>query len=59
MRFADAKSLEKAMAECPCAMDWNDERAKNWWNECSDGSGKSKISDLPTRTYPKVTPNDI
>ena len=59
MRFADAKSLEKAMAECPCAMDWNDERAKKWWNENSDGSGKSTISDLPTRTYPRVTPTDV
>jgi hypothetical protein len=59
MRFADAKSLEKAMAECPCAADWNDERAKNWWEQRPGGARKSVLSDLPTRSYTRVAPTDI
>ena len=58
MRFPDAKSLERAMAECPCAGDWNDEQARNWWNECPDGSRKRTISNQPTQAYPRTAPTD-
>jgi eukaryotic-like serine/threonine-protein kinase len=30
-RFADAASLERALAECTCAADWDQERAAQWW----------------------------
>jgi serine/threonine-protein kinase len=30
-RFADAKSLDRSLAECACADDWDHERAARWW----------------------------
>ncbi len=30
-RFADARSLERALAECACAGDWDQESAARWW----------------------------
>jgi serine/threonine-protein kinase len=32
-RFPDAGSLERALCECACARDWNQERAARWWRE--------------------------
>jgi serine/threonine-protein kinase len=32
-RFPDAGSLERALCECGCARDWNQERAARWWRE--------------------------
>jgi hypothetical protein len=32
-RFADAKQVEKALAECACAQEWNEELATAWWQE--------------------------
>jgi hypothetical protein len=31
-RFADAASLERALGECACAGDWDQERAAAWWH---------------------------
>ncbi len=30
-RFADAESLERALAACACACDWKEEMAAEWW----------------------------
>jgi serine/threonine-protein kinase len=32
-RFQDAKSLERALGECSCAGDWNQDRARQWWRD--------------------------
>jgi serine/threonine-protein kinase len=32
-RFEDARSLERALAECACARDWDQERATDWWQD--------------------------
>jgi serine/threonine-protein kinase len=30
-RYQDAKSLDRALAECDCADDWSEEQARAWW----------------------------
>lgn len=30
-RFADARALESALAQCACARDWDEEHAARWW----------------------------
>jgi tRNA A-37 threonylcarbamoyl transferase component Bud32 len=30
-RVADAKALQKALAACRCAGEWDEERARDWW----------------------------
>ena len=32
-RFPDAESLERALRECSCAEDWNQDRATQWWRD--------------------------
>jgi serine/threonine-protein kinase len=32
-RFADAESLERALGECACAGDWDQQRAARWWRD--------------------------
>jgi serine/threonine-protein kinase len=32
-RFADAASLDKALAGCGCAAEWTEARARAWWQE--------------------------
>jgi serine/threonine protein kinase len=32
-RFADAESLERALGECACARDWDQDRAARWWRD--------------------------
>ncbi len=32
-RFPDAASLNKALAACECAHDWNEDEAAGWWDE--------------------------
>jgi serine/threonine-protein kinase len=58
-RFADARELERALAGCACAREWNDESAAEWWNhEATDGPDptRSARSTLrPTSHYPPVT----
>jgi serine/threonine-protein kinase len=34
-RFADAESLERALRECACSEDWNQDRAARWWRDAS------------------------
>jgi serine/threonine-protein kinase len=30
-RFTDADSLERALGECACMRDWDQDRAAQWW----------------------------
>ena len=32
-RFPDAESLERALGECACADDWDQDRAAQWWQD--------------------------
>jgi hypothetical protein len=32
-RFPDAKSLGRALRDCACAGDWDEERAARWWRD--------------------------
>ena len=32
-RFADAESLERALGECACSGDWDQDRAARWWQD--------------------------
>jgi serine/threonine-protein kinase len=32
-RFPDAKALQKVLAACRCASEWDEERANDWWEE--------------------------
>jgi serine/threonine-protein kinase len=34
-RYADAESLEQALARCSCAGDWNRQKAVDWWQSRS------------------------
>ncbi len=34
-RFADAESVERALAACACAADWDQSRASRWWRDAS------------------------
>ena len=34
-RFPDAESLEQALADCACAVDWDQERAARWWRNAN------------------------
>ncbi len=33
MRFADAASLDQALASCACASEWTEDMARVWWEE--------------------------
>jgi eukaryotic-like serine/threonine-protein kinase len=32
-RFSDAESLERALGECACSGDWDQDRAARWWRD--------------------------
>jgi eukaryotic-like serine/threonine-protein kinase len=32
-RFPDAENLERALSECACAHDWDQDRAARWWHD--------------------------
>jgi serine/threonine-protein kinase len=34
-RFADAESLERALRECACSGDWNQDHAAGWWRDAA------------------------
>jgi serine/threonine-protein kinase len=34
-RFADAESLERALGECACSKEWDQDRANRWWRDIS------------------------
>jgi serine/threonine-protein kinase len=36
-RFADALALEQALGGCACAVDWDQDRAAQWWKEVDPG----------------------
>jgi tRNA A-37 threonylcarbamoyl transferase component Bud32 len=58
-RFADAKALQKALASCRCAGEWDEERARDWW-ECVGGAATPGTSgaDRATAIYTPATPPD-
>ena len=37
-RFPDAESLERALADCACAGDWDPDQAAQWWQGTDAGS---------------------
>lgn len=45
-RYADARSLELALAECEAAEQWSEERAAHWWHEHSFDSA-AEVEPLP------------
>ena len=47
-RFPDAVSLERALAECACSEDWNQEQAARWW--CDERRGKLARAAVPARS---------
>jgi hypothetical protein len=58
-RFADAKALQKALAACRCAGEWDEERAKDWWDGVSwAGTPGSVRADQATAIYTRETPVD-
>jgi hypothetical protein len=60
-RFADARALERALTGCPAAAEWDDERAKTWWESLPAVPNKD-ITPAATPT-PQVstqpTPTDV
>lgn len=38
-RYQDALSLERALGECVCAGEWNQDRASAWWRD-AEGAGR-------------------
>jgi tRNA A-37 threonylcarbamoyl transferase component Bud32 len=56
-RFPDAKALYKALTTCRCAGEWDEERAKHWWDEISEAATPASIrADQATVIYTPVTP---
>jgi hypothetical protein len=55
-RYADAKTLERALAACACAREWDDERAAAWWSDASNFGPSRPSALLPTVGYPPATP---
>jgi serine/threonine-protein kinase len=45
-RFADAASLERALAACGCATSWTREQAVRWWQE-QPGEGEGAAHPVP------------
>jgi eukaryotic-like serine/threonine-protein kinase len=49
-RYPDADSLEKALAACPCAAEWTEADAREWWRREARNSdtAESVALDVPT-----------
>jgi serine/threonine-protein kinase len=41
-RFPDAESLERALGECSCARDWDEDDAVRWWQNSRAAGGDHK-----------------
>jgi serine/threonine-protein kinase len=41
-RFANAQSLERALGECACSGDWDQDRAAQWWHDAGRPSALSQ-----------------
>jgi serine/threonine protein kinase len=54
-RFADARALQQALAACRCANDWDEERAREWWDAADRRPGGTLGEFLPTRIDPSST----
>lgn len=48
-RYANAPSLERALASCRCAGEWNESEAAAWWRSVGDGKA----------TLPATSPSSI
>ena len=49
-RFADARSLDRALAGCQAAGGWTEERADAWWHDAmSSGNAAQRVAEAPTR----------
>jgi serine/threonine protein kinase len=60
-RFADARALERALAGCAAAAEWDDERAKSWWESLPAVPNK-EINPAATPTpwvSTRPTPTDV
>jgi serine/threonine-protein kinase len=48
-RFPDAQSLERALAACACAADWDQDRATRWWLDAdrpTQGEPNSRLTSV-------------
>jgi Protein kinase domain len=55
-RFAHARDLAAALAACASVPEWNEERARLWWETAPNESRPSWSSDLPTAIFTPATP---
>jgi eukaryotic-like serine/threonine-protein kinase len=47
-RFPDSESLEKAMGNCACVVDWDQDRAAQWWKAADRARGRVRGPQNPT-----------
>ena len=47
-RFPDSESLEKAMGNCACVVDWDQDRAAQWWQAADRARGRVRGPQNPT-----------
>jgi eukaryotic-like serine/threonine-protein kinase len=45
-RFQDAESLDRALGECACAEDWDEERATRWWRDADRSTASAGDREL-------------
>jgi serine/threonine-protein kinase len=44
-RFADAESLERALHDCACSGEWDQDRAARWWRDAGAAPAERGVSD--------------
>jgi serine/threonine-protein kinase len=54
-RFADAESLEKALASCSCAGEWTEEMAAEWWRTHGETVSVVPPESVPTKALTSVS----
>jgi serine/threonine-protein kinase len=58
-RFADAQTLEKALAACRCAEEWSEQQAANWWRARRESDTHAMVKgQLPARGAMRVDGHD-
>ena len=50
-RFENAKSTERALAECACAHDWDQDRATAWWRQVETSEEGHAATGLGVEAY--------
>jgi serine/threonine-protein kinase len=53
-RYADAGTLEKALAACACASQWTTERAEEWWRGRGNGAASHSVREAPKSEQPII-----